>query len=256
MSKDIAFHNAVLTPCRLALTLGACLLFSFSSASVAGNEAQESAMSRPRTRQLLAGKKPVRVVIYGDSISEVKPGWNGGAKAPEQNWGAVLVKKLQEAYPDSPFSVHHFAIGGQNTYEGLGRLDGLERFKPDLVLVAFGANDCCYHYLLPEETKLALTTLATEIPKLFGADVVLVGAGGDNPLKPFFKHLDETLQAQKEAARRPRCPSSICARRSSLPPRMASAGPSFTSTKTTATPPTRVMRCGPRLPWQSSASAA
>lgn len=159
-----------------------------------------------RTRQLIAEKKPVRVVLYGDSISEVKKGWNGGAKTPEQNWGAVLVKKLQETYPGSAFSVHHFAIGGQNSYEGLGRLDGLEAFKPDLVLVAFGANDCGHHFLIPEETKLALTTLATEINKRFGVDVILVGTGGDNPLKPFFRHLDETLKAQKEAAAEAKVP--------------------------------------------------
>ena len=130
---------------------------------------EENPAMLSHTKELIAGKKPIRVVIYGDSISEVKPGWNGGAKTPEANWGAVLVKKLQAAYPDSAWSVHHFAIGGQNTYEGLGRLDWLEPFKPDLVLVAFGANDCCHHFLIPEETQLALTTLATEIPKRFGA---------------------------------------------------------------------------------------
>lgn len=139
-------------------------------------------------------------MIYGDSISEVKKGWNGGAKTPESNWGAVLVKRLGEAYPGSTFSGQHFAIGGQNSYEGLGRIDGLEALKPDLVLVSFGANDCCHHYLLPEETKLAQVTLASDIKKRFGADVVLVGSGGDNPLKPFFKHLDETLAAQAQAA--------------------------------------------------------
>ena len=100
----------------------------------------------PHAQQLIADKKPVRVVLYGDSISEVAPGWNGGAKTPETNWGAVLVKRLGEAYPGSTFTVHHFAIGGQNSYEGLGRLNGLEAFRPDLVLVAFGANDCCHHY--------------------------------------------------------------------------------------------------------------
>jgi lysophospholipase L1-like esterase len=180
----------------------AAMMISLSSLVQAGEAAGKdaSAMTLPRTRQLIAHKKPVRVVLYGDSISEVKPGWNGGASAPEKNWGAALVKELGEAYPDSAFSLHHFAIGGQNSYEGLGRLDYLEPLKPDLVLVAFGANDCCYHFLVPEETRLALTTLTTEITKRFGADVVLVGTGGDNPVKPFFKHLDETRQAQKEAA--------------------------------------------------------
>ncbi len=181
-----------------AAVLGQCAFLP--AAETVDKEKDTTVMSLPRTRQLIADKKPVRVVIYGDSISEVKPGWNGGAKTPEANWGAVLVKKLAESYPDSAWSVRHFAIGGQNTYEGLGRLDYLEPFKPDLVLVAFGANDCCHHWLLPEETQLALTTLLTEIPKRYGADAVAVGTGGDNRLKPFFKHLAETLKAQQEAA--------------------------------------------------------
>ena len=159
-----------------------------------------------RTQKLIADKQPVRVVLYGDSISEVKTGWNGGASTPESNWGAVLVKRLGEAHPGSTFTVHHFATGGQNSYEGLGRISSLEAIEPDLVLLAFGANDCCHHYLVPEETQLALTTLATEIRERFGADVVLVGTGGDNPLKPFFQHLDGTLAAQQAAAAEARAP--------------------------------------------------
>jgi lysophospholipase L1-like esterase len=176
------------------------LLCAMALAAAAAETTEAAAPMLPRTQELIATKQPVRVVIYGDSISELKKGWSGAATTPEANWGAVLVKRLSEAYPGSSFSGQHFAIGGQNSYEGLGRIDGLEPFKPDLVLVAFGANDCCFHYLLPEETQLALSTLATEIRKRFGADVVLVSTGGDNPLKPFFKHLDETVAAQRQAA--------------------------------------------------------
>jgi lysophospholipase L1-like esterase/dienelactone hydrolase len=153
-----------------------------------------------RTRRLVAEKKPVRVVAFGDSISEVKPGWNGGAKSPDANWAAVLVKRLGEKHPSSEFTLRHFAIGGQNTYEGLGRLDGLEAHGPDLVLVAFGANDCCHHFLEPHETGRALAELVTAIRTRFAADIVVVGTGGDNPHKPFFRHLDETLAAQRAAA--------------------------------------------------------
>jgi len=180
----------------LFLTLAA--LSATSSSNLPPPEDNKPTLSR--TQQLIADNKPIRVVLYGDSISEVKPRWNGGAKTPETNWGSVLVKRLSEQYTDSEFTVHHFSIGGQNSYEGLGRIDWLEPFKPDLVLVAFGANDCCHHFLIPEETQLALTTLATEIRKRYGADVVLVSTGGDNPLKPFFRHLDETVAAQRAAA--------------------------------------------------------
>ncbi len=191
-------------PNRIAAAL--CLMLGLAGGYAAGQEPDNPETEKPKmlakTKQLIAEKKPVRVVLYGDSISEVgrSPNWNGGAKTPDANWGAVLVKRLNEAYPGSKFSVHHFAIGGQNTYEGLGRLDWLEPLKPDLVLVAFGANDCGYHFLIPEETKLALTSLAKGIMERYGADVVVCSTAGDNPLKPFFKHLDETLKVQREAA--------------------------------------------------------
>ena len=94
-----------LCSCACATLAALCLGFS---ASAAETESKESAVSLPRTRQLIAEKKPVRVVVYGDSISEVKTGWNGGAKTPEANWGAVLVKKLQAAYPDVQMGSYPF----------------------------------------------------------------------------------------------------------------------------------------------------
>jgi len=112
----------------------------------------------------------------------------------------VLARRLGERYPGSDFTLRHFAIGGQNTSEGLGRLDGLEPLAPDLVLVAFGANDCCHHFLEPVETGQALATLVANIRTRFDADVVVVGTGGDNPRKPFFRHLDATLATQQAAA--------------------------------------------------------
>lgn len=171
-----------------------------AAAMAAQPAAAATAALLTRTQRLIAEKQPVRVVVFGDSISEVKSGWNGGAKSPESNWAAVLVKRLGEKHPGSAFSLRHFAIGGENTYEGLGRLDGLGAHAPDLVLVAFGANDCCHHFLEPAETWQAVAAIVAAIRQRFAADVVVVGTGGDNPRKPFFRHLDETLAAQRAAA--------------------------------------------------------
>jgi lysophospholipase L1-like esterase len=155
-----------------------------------------------RTRQRLQDTLPLRVVCFGDSISEVgrSSRWHGGATTPAANWGQQLGLLLRAAYPGSEITVVNAGIGGQNSYEGLGRLDALVALQPDLVLVEFGANDCCYHFLEPAQTRLALATLAQWITERTGADVMLVGSGGDNPRDPFFVHLDDTLAATRAAA--------------------------------------------------------
>ena len=188
--------QSILIPIGIVLSGGLIA----ASEPVRSNPQETNSTMLPLTQKRIAEKQPIHIVIYGDSISEVKSGWSGGATGPEQNWGTQLVNRLSKEYPGIEFTVTPFGIGGQNSYEGLGRLDGLAAFKPDLVLVAFGANDCGYHYLLPEETKLALSTLVAAIQQRFRADVLLVGTGGDNPLKPFFRHLSETVTAQREAA--------------------------------------------------------
>ena len=156
-----------------------------------------------RSRQLLASGQPLKIVCYGDSICEVgrSPEWHGGATTPEGNWGQVLGRLLTARFPGSPVTALNFGIGGQNSYEGLGRLDGLRGVDADLVLVAFGANDCVYHHLHPEETQLALTTLARDARACCGCDVVLLGTAGDNPIAPRFQHLDATIAATRQAAR-------------------------------------------------------
>ncbi|OPZ88201.1 MAG: GDSL-like Lipase/Acylhydrolase [bacterium ADurb.Bin429] len=159
-------------------------------------------MNLLRTAQLLKQKKPLRVVCYGDSISEVgrSANWYGGAKSREANWGSQLQGLLRAAYPGVDIQVLHFGIGGQNAYEGLGRLDWLAEYKPDLVLVAFGANDTGWHPIPAEATKLALKTLAQWTQERYGADVVLMSTGGDNPRQPNHTHVAETVQATCEAA--------------------------------------------------------
>ncbi len=156
----------------------------------------------PKLREALKKhtKLELRIAFFGDSISQISDKWFGGASCPENNWGPLLCRLLKEKYPNLSLAPRHFGIGGQNTYEGLGRIHELGPFRPDIVFTAFGANDCAYHFLIPEETFLALANMVHEIRSRLGADVIVVGTAGDNPLKPFFKHLEETLAAQHKAA--------------------------------------------------------
>jgi lysophospholipase L1-like esterase len=155
-----------------------------------------------RTATKLREAKPLRIVAFGDSISEVgrSPQWHGGASTPAHNWAQQLAVLLRGAHRGSQIEVINAGIGGQNSYEGLGRIDILGALKPDLVLIEFGANDCAFHFLQPAETQLALTGMAQSIGAWFGADVAVMGTAGDNPLEPFFQHRDETVAATRAAA--------------------------------------------------------
>jgi lysophospholipase L1-like esterase len=146
--------------------------------------------------------QPVRVVAYGDSISEVgrTPGYFGGASCAEMNWAQQLGRMLRDHFAPRQFEILHFAIGGQNAYEGLGRLDWLRPLEPDLVILAFGANDCGYHFLPPDATAMATATMIDGVRARHGADVVVMLPGGDNPKQPTFRHWDETLAGLRKTA--------------------------------------------------------
>ena len=161
-----------------------------------------------RTSELIRNGRPVRIVLYGDSITEVDrtPGYFGGASCREKNWGWQLRDQLAKAFPSGRWEVASFGIGGQNAFEGLGRLDWLRPLAPDLVLVSFGANDCGYHFLPPDATAQALAALVDGIRALYQADVVIMGMGADNPQSPCFVHREETLAAIEKVAAEKRAP--------------------------------------------------
>jgi lysophospholipase L1-like esterase len=187
----------------LTWTLAVTMTLAFA-ASVSAQQTSQPAVVAiaplKRTAAKLVPGGELRIVLWGDSISEVgrSPRWHGGASKPENNWGAVLAAKLREKYPGVTINVIHAGIGGQNSYEGLGRLDALWPMNPDLVFVQFGTNDTCHHRLIPDQTKQALTELCKRIAEK--ADVILVGTAGNHPDDKTFHHVDETVAASRQAA--------------------------------------------------------
>ncbi len=156
----------------------------------------------PRTSENLRNGEKLRVVSFGDSISEVgrTTTYFGGASCAGNNWASVVRDLLAAGYPGSEIEIIHQGIGGQNSYEGLGRLDSLEPLNADLVIVAFGANDCGWHHLEPWQTRVALKSIVDGIIIRYGGDVAVACTGGDNPLKSSFEHLDETIAITRQVA--------------------------------------------------------
>ena len=99
----------------------------------------------PRTTKMLAEKKPVTIVLLGDSIST---GCNasGWAKiAPFQPpYQDLLVMNLEAAY-GGKVTLKNFAVGGMDTIWGLQNIGKVIDAQPDLVILAFGMNDTAGH---------------------------------------------------------------------------------------------------------------
>ena len=74
------------------------------------------------------------VLVFGDSLSAAY------GLAPSQGWVALLAKKLAAATP--AWNVVNASVSGETTAGGLRRLpEDLKRHKPDVVVIALGAND-------------------------------------------------------------------------------------------------------------------
>lgn len=95
----------------------------------------------PKTVKLLSAKRPLKIVLLGDSIST---GCNasGWAKvAPHQPpYQDLLVLLLKHAY-GGKVTLENVAVGGTSTDWGVANIGKVTAAKPDLVILAFGMND-------------------------------------------------------------------------------------------------------------------
>ena len=95
----------------------------------------------PNTLAKLRGRKPLRIVVIGDSISTGcnASGWAGGA--PFQPAYPELVRqKLTKEY-GSEIELTNLSVGGMSMDWAVTMVDEIVEARPDLVIVAFGMND-------------------------------------------------------------------------------------------------------------------
>jgi acyl-CoA thioesterase-1 len=123
----------------------------------------EPAAPAPETRQPVR-KEPL-VVFLGDSLTA------GLGLAENQAYPALLEKKLEE--DGTPVRVLNAGVSGDTTAGGLARLDWLLGQKPDVIVVALGANDGL-RALPVEQTEKNLGEIIRR-SKGAGAEVLLLG---------------------------------------------------------------------------------
>jgi acyl-CoA thioesterase I len=106
------------------------------------------------------------ILVYGDSLSAA---YGIGQK---EGWVTLLEERLKQRRLD--YSVANASISGETTSGGAARIDdALARFKPDLVIVALGANDGLRGLPVPEiKANLARIIGAAQARK---ARVLVVG---------------------------------------------------------------------------------
>ncbi len=96
----------------------------------------------PRSFQLLESGQPLKLVVFGDSIS-----FGGDASAQKgyapwlPRWSDLLVEGLERHY-GSEIDAINPSLGGTRSDWGRKTIDGLVSFeRPDLVILGFGMND-------------------------------------------------------------------------------------------------------------------
>lgn len=82
----------------------------------------------------LALAQPKKLVVLGDSLTE------GYGVAKEQAFPAILEKKIHDG-GKTEWTVVNAGVSGSTTASAIGRMKWIFKAKPDLLIIALGAND-------------------------------------------------------------------------------------------------------------------
>ena len=118
-----------------------CVTYSHAPALWKAAIPQFDAAALPRTIDMLLNRKPVSIVVVGDSISAGcnASGWAEGVPF-QPPYPELLRRNLAERF-QSQVTVTNPSVGGTDTSWVHNAIDMVVEPKPDLVIIAFGMND-------------------------------------------------------------------------------------------------------------------
>ncbi len=154
-----------------------------------------------RVREKLTRGEPVKILVFGDSIST---GCNssGWLKVPPfaDPWFDMVVKTLATDFGNDRITLVNTAVGGTDTNWAINELQTRAiDVAPDLMILAFGMND---GYKLPEQfcenLRIILDRFTAACP---GADVAMIATSLPNKeVAGFFVHQIEYEPAMYKLA--------------------------------------------------------
>lgn len=135
----------------------------------------------PRTWAALSEKRPLHIVLYGDSIS-----WGGNASLrgntpPYQApYGELFAEWLNRRW-SAPVRLTNNAVGGKDAVWGVENIAPMVNdYRPDLVLLAFGMNDGGKEPAYFEElNRRMVEAIRAQNP---AAEILLVATSTPNPI--------------------------------------------------------------------------
>lgn len=140
-----------------------------------GPKHQSARKSLPGTAARLAAGRPLTIAVFGDSISTGcnASGW-AGAPPWQPAWQDLLALELERAY-GSRILLRNFAVGGTDTAWGVASVGPTAAERADLVVLAFGMNDCAGR---PPEEFAANMRAMVEAVRAARADTEVVLVAG------------------------------------------------------------------------------
>jgi lysophospholipase L1-like esterase len=154
--------------------------------------------SLKRTRRLLEDGQPVKIALFGDSISTGASASGRGGRPPYvPGWGELLLRGLRAA-STSPITFVNPSKGGGSAAWGLKVApSSLAPEKPDLCILGFGMNDGratpVATYI--ENLRQIMAMVLAENP---GTEFILVASMMPNPDWRSLAPMDGYLAALKE----------------------------------------------------------
>lgn len=152
-----------------------CITYTHKSEDWTSVTPEFDAQALPRTIRKLQNRKPVSIVLIGDSISSGcnASGWAG--EAPYQPSFPGLLQEHLEARYQSKVKVTNPSVSGKDTRWVLSAIDKVVEPQPDLVIIAFGMNDSAGRSA--KEYQANTTAVIAKIQETIpGAEFILVAS--------------------------------------------------------------------------------